>query len=233
MMPQFGIDGPVLDDTVWYNAKTGDSFKVRSNYFEDNNMVVQTYDGRRLNLNQLTDYVQWTGKDLPPKKSAAPAKPVTEELPPEIAAEIGEAPEESLIDPEDLAMIQGASFQAARKIADATTKGAGIKSSAPVTTTSAPTTNRAFIEKALSKAKFPNWSIVMKWPDFPQNEIALLHSAMDIPIDEIADYYLDNITKEFDSFMGNIKKQLSSYLINKIIPKDDANEKTKPSTKKK
>ena len=65
MMPQFGIDGPVLDDTIWYNAKTGDSFKVRSNYFEDNNMVVQTYDGRRFNLNQLTDYLQWTGKDLP------------------------------------------------------------------------------------------------------------------------------------------------------------------------
>ena len=217
-MPQFGIDGPVLDDTVWYNAKTGDSFKVRSNYFEDNNMIVQTYDGRRFNLNQLTEYVQWTGKDLPPKKPVTqPSVPTREELPPEIAAEIGDAPEEeSLIDPEDLAMINGA-------------KPAAPKESRPLNqpVSKPQTSNRAFIEKALSKAKFPNWSIVMKWPNFPQNEIALLFRSMDIPIDEIADYYLDNITQEFDSFMGNIKKQLHNYLIERLIPKDEPDEKTK------
>jgi len=221
MMPQFGIDGPVLDDTVWYNAKTGDSFKVRSNYFEDNNMIVQTYDGRRLNLNQLTEYVQWTGKDLPPKKPISqPSK--TEELPPEIAAEIGEAPEEGLIDPEDLAMINGAQPTVPKE-----SRQLHLPVSKP------QTSNRAFIEKALSKAKFPNWSIVMKWPNFPQDEISLLVRAMDIPIDEIADYYLDNITQEFDSFIDNIKKQLSHYLIEKLIPKDEPDAKTKSTTKKK
>ena len=216
MTPQFGIDGPVLDDTVWYNAKTGDSFKVRSNYFEDNNMIVQTYDGRRFNLNELTEYVQWTGKDAPPKKADAP-QTTKEDLPPEIAAEIGDAPE-SLIDPEDLAMISGS-------------KPAAPKESRRMNVPAPQTSNRAFIEKALSKAKFPNWNIMMKWPNFPHDEIALLHRAMDIPIDEIADYYLDNITKEFDSFMGNIKKQLSSYLTEKIIPKDN-DEPKKPSKKK-
>ncbi len=221
MMPQFGIDGPVLDDTVWYNAKTGDSFKVRSNYFEDNNMIVQTYDGRRLNLNQLTEYVQWTGKDLPPKKPISQSSK-TEELPPEIAAEIGDAPEEELIDPEDLAMISGA-----QPVAPKESRQLNLPVSKP------QTSNRAFIEKALSKAKFPNWSIVMKWPNFPQNEIALLHRSMDIPIDEIADYYLDNITQEFDSFINNIKKQLSNYLIEKIIPKEESDVKTKTTTKKK
>jgi hypothetical protein len=226
MMPQFGIDGPVLDDTIWYNAKTGDSFKVRSNYFEDNNMVVQTYDGRRFNLNQLTDYLQWVGKDLPPKNpTPQPSKAVKEELPPEIAAEIGEAPEEGLIDPEDLAMISGAKPAAPKE---------SRQLNLPVSKTQA--SNRAFIEKALCKAKFPNWSIVMKWPNFPQNEISLLFCSMDIPIDEIADYYLDNITQEFDSFMGNIKKQLRNYLIEKIIPKEEPEVKTKAvktTTKKK
>ena len=227
MTPQFGIDGPVLDDTVWYNAKTGDSFKVRSNYFEDNNMIVQAYDGRRFNLNQLTEYVQWTGKDAPPKKAAAPQPQTTkEDLPPEIAAEIGDAPGEGLIDPEDLALINQAKFLHDAKT---TTPKETRQMKAPVSVPQ--TSNRAFIEKALSKAKFPNWNIMMKWPNFPHDEIALLHRAMDIPIDEIADYYLDNITKEFDSFIGNIRKQLCNYLTEKIIPKE--NDEPKKSSKNK
>ena len=31
-MPDFGMGGPVLDNTVWWNPTTGDSFTVRSNY---------------------------------------------------------------------------------------------------------------------------------------------------------------------------------------------------------
>ena len=78
----------------------------------------------------------------------------------------------------------------------------------------------------------------MKWPNFPQDEIKLLHSVMGIPIDDIADYYLNNIINEFDSFVGNLKSQLSDYILDKITPQDEEAKSptkpkvTKPKTKK-
>ena len=48
----FNMEGPIMDGT-WYNPNTGDSFTVRDSFFEDNQFMVSTMDGRVLNYNQI------------------------------------------------------------------------------------------------------------------------------------------------------------------------------------
>ena len=55
-------DGPSMQG-VWLNPKTGDSFKVRDTFFEDNNLIVMTADGRKLGFDQINDYVQSQNTD--------------------------------------------------------------------------------------------------------------------------------------------------------------------------
>lgn len=217
-MPDFGMGGPVLDNTTWWNSTTGDSFTVRNNYMEDNDMIILTTDGRTFKMSQLANgYVQWHGEGRPPKQPIQPAKPTTvqeADLPPEVASEIATDSPEDLIDPEDLAMINGANaLQAPVPPAPQLPK---TKAAVAITQPAAPANDTAIIERALKKAKDPNWSLSMKWPGFPQDEIKLLHTVMGIPIEDIADYYMNKIVGEFDSFMDNIKDQLSDYILGKI-----------------
>ena len=223
-MPDFGMGGPVLDNTVWWNPTTGDSFTVRSNYMEDNDMIIQAQDGRAFKMSQLANgYLQWHGEGQPPKQPVQPAKPATVQevdLPPEVASEIATDPTEGLIDPEDLAMINGGNtFQAPAPQAPASQ----LPKTKEVTITqpAAPASDIAIIERALKKAKDPNGSLSMKWPGFPQDEIKLLHTVMGIPIEDIADYYMNKIVDEFDEFMDNIKGQLSDYILGKIAGEDE------------
>jgi hypothetical protein len=53
----FSIDGPVMTGT-WYNPKNGDSFTVRDTYFEDNQYMVITTDGRRMDYNMIQNYIK-------------------------------------------------------------------------------------------------------------------------------------------------------------------------------
>ena len=48
----FGMEGPNMEGT-WYNPQTGDSFTVRNSFFQDNQYLVQTTDGRVLTYEQL------------------------------------------------------------------------------------------------------------------------------------------------------------------------------------
>ena len=48
----FSGETPMMEGK-WYNPHTGDSFTVRNTFFEDNQLVVQTMDGRLLEYNQL------------------------------------------------------------------------------------------------------------------------------------------------------------------------------------
>ena len=102
----FGMDGFTLDGTRWYNAKTGDSFTVKSNYFENNQMILLATDGRSFDLNKIqNDYVQWTGKGAPPKPQES--KPVATQLPPEVLYEVDNDNQDNYLDPDDLKMING------------------------------------------------------------------------------------------------------------------------------
>lgn len=50
-------NGPTMEG-VWVNPHTGDSFKVRDTFFEDNNLIVITVDGRKLDYAAISNYIQ-------------------------------------------------------------------------------------------------------------------------------------------------------------------------------
>ena len=52
----FGMDGPQVTGW-WYNPATGDKFNAIDTYFEDNNLLIKTADGRLLNFNQIQNFV--------------------------------------------------------------------------------------------------------------------------------------------------------------------------------
>ena len=55
----FNGEGPVMSGT-WYNPKTGDSFTVEDSYFQDNQYLVKTTDGRMLDYNFIQNYKFYT-----------------------------------------------------------------------------------------------------------------------------------------------------------------------------
>lgn len=208
----FGMDGLTLDGTTWFNEKTGDSFTVRSNFFEDNNMILMTTDGRKISYAQLSGYVQVHGQ-VPKKPKDTPKPNKKETLPPEVAnileTEDNPGPD-SFIDPEDLAMINGANMSTNNPKA---LKQDGLQLPQHY---KPKTTNHDIIERALSKAEMPKWNIAMKWTNFPKREIEMLTEVMDVPMEEVTNYYLDKITSEFDEFMNGIGDQLKEYLTKKV-----------------
>jgi hypothetical protein len=70
--------------------------------------------------------------------------------------------------------------------------------------------NAAIIEKALKNTDKPNFSINVKWDNYPSKEIEMLKDIMDIPVAEIVDWYLDNI--QLDEFVMAFKAAIDDKI---------------------
>lgn len=197
----FGGEGPVMQGT-WYNPQTGDAFTVRDSFFEDNQYVVTTTDGRYLNYNQLQNYVQSDMKLEDLKKNRVQRdEPVPAEIMDMIANDdLSEVQSDDYfgIIPEDMDIISDKS------------KPMGNIYAAPESQTLRPTQsqpvqnlNTTIIEKALKNTSKPTFSINVKWPNYPAKEIEMLKDIMEIPINEIANWYLDSIS--LDEFVTAFK----------------------------
>ena len=68
---------------TWYNPYTGDAFTVRDAFFEDNQYIVMTTDGRKMDYNRLQNYIQSDMK-LEDLKKMKVEKKENEEIPDEI-----------------------------------------------------------------------------------------------------------------------------------------------------
>lgn len=205
----FGGEGPVMQGT-WYNPNTGDAFTVRDSFFEDNQYTVMTTDGRYLGFNQLQNYIQTDMKleDLKKIKSEK-QNTVKEELPAEVAdliTENGGDPYAGMMTPEDM-MIGNNKPNLGNLYRDDlpvqhTPVGDVITSPGSLPRTQHPfdlvksnqqSMNEAIIEKALKNATKPEFSVNVIWDNFPLKQIEMLKDIMEIPEDEIIDWYLDNI----------------------------------------
>lgn len=188
----FGGEGPIMQGT-WYNPHTGDAFTVRDSFFEDNQYTVTTTDGRYLKYNQLQNYIQSDMKleDLKKMKAEKTANNVKEEIPAEIASLIAEDdPYSAYMIPEDDIRPQLGNIYEA-PVRPTASVDPGIMH---VHTTAKPASmNEAIIEKALKNTSRPEFNVDVIWDHFPTKEIEMLKDIMDIPEQEIIDWYLDNI----------------------------------------
>jgi hypothetical protein len=70
--------------------------------------------------------------------------------------------------------------------------------------------NSAIIEKALKNTIKPNFSINVEWSNYPSKEIEMLKDIMEIPSDEIVEWYLDNI--QFNDFIMAFKTAIDDKI---------------------
>ena len=194
----FGGEGPVMQGT-WYDPNTGDAFTVRDSFFEDNQYTVTTTDGRYLSYNQLQNYIQTDMKleDLK-KMKLEKQNAVKEELPAEVAnliADNGGDPYAGMMTPEDMMIGNNKPNLGNLYRADLPVQQTSI-GNVYVDTYDAgkgQSMNEAIIEKALKNAEKPEFNVDVIWDNFPLKQIEMLKDIMEIPEDEIIDWYLDNI----------------------------------------
>ena len=220
----FGSEGPLVQGT-WINPTTGDSFTVRDSFFEDNQYVVTTTDGRYIRYDQLQHYIQADPKAIDGIKQAAANKVKDEPLPTEVSNLIAtdDNMAETMITPEDYELIYG-SPNYGRTGRDPITKSLGnlndgTRHIAPANahTTTAGTAlpedmNTAIIKKALNNTEQPKFNVVVDWDNYPTKQIEMLYDIMGISEEEILDWYLDNI--QMDDVITAIKNGIK----NRICP---------------
>lgn len=211
----FGSEGPIMDGT-WYNPQTGDSFTVKDSFFEDNQYVVMTTDGRLMKYDQMQNYIK---SDKPIQMNKPDKK---QEILPSEVADILENTTNYDILPEDLAMINGH-----------TPTSLGNLSSIPSTVNANPqqivsgspvNTNYEIISKALSKRTLPDFQIGIDWIGCPTKEMDMLIDLMDVSESEIVDWYLSQIDVVDTTEM--IKEVIRDYLMKQLHPESAADTKT-------
>lgn len=216
----FGSEGPIMDGT-WYNPQTGDSFTVRDSFFEDNQYVVMTTDGRLMKYDQMQNYIK---SDKPIQMNKPDKKQET--LPSEVADLLENTTNYDIL-PEDLAMIQGQAPTSLGNLRDSMTTNPypynpnptiQVASSEPINT------NYDIISKALTKRSLPDFQIGIDWVECPVKEMNMLIELMDVRESEIVDWYLSQIDVVDTTAM--IKEVIRDYLMKQLHPEVAADTKT-------
>ena len=172
----FGMEGPNMEGT-WYNPQTGDSFTVRNSFFEDNQYIVQTTDGRILGYNQIQNYIK---SDNPTEIQESSFKKQTTELPPEVADLVSDDYNDEV-----------AELLAAKPL------GNLAQPTSALNTSNVPPTQQSMdvmvIEKALNKCQLPDLQVGIEWDNFPITEAKFLVNVMDMTVEDIVTYYLNKV----------------------------------------
>lgn len=223
----FGSEGPLVQGT-WINPNTGDSFTVRDSFFEDNQYVVTTTDGRYIRYDQLQYYIQADPKSVEGIKQAAANKVKAEPLPTEVSNLIATDDDhvaETMITPEDYQLIYGTPnygktgrepiTKSLGNLNDNTRHIAPAHAHKPVMTegTALPDDmNRAIIKKALNNTEQPKFKVTVDWDKYPAKQIEMLYDIMGISEEDILEWYLDNIqmTDIVTAIKDGIKNRICS-----------------------
>ena len=195
----FGGEGPIMQGT-WFNPKTGDSFTVRDSFFEDNQYVVTTTDGRYFKYDQLQNYIQGESKHMDEIK--ANLKSDTEQLPSEVSSIIEGDEYSNLFIEDDISILNKPQ------------KSLGNLYTPVIDEVKTPINmNNAIIEKALKNTVLPKFNINVNWDNFPEKQIEMLKDVMEISEDEIIEWYLNNI--QMIDVVDNLKDSIKQKILNK------------------
>lgn len=215
-------EGPILSGH-WYNPSTGDSFTVRDTYFEDNNLYVITTDGRRLNYDIISKYVQ---SDKPIPKQPNLTQQQTNTLPPELANQILNPVSSVSSDfndsefgilEDDMALISGQN----NKEKAITRDQFNINS---VKQTLQEDEDTMLIRRILSRSQEPEITCSVEWSKFPNKQLDMLEM-MGVDLDKIADYYINKI--DLQVIKDKIKEDISKYIQDVLVIDIDVEDNTK------
>lgn len=203
----FGMDGPQVTGW-WVNPQTGDKFNAVDTFFEDNNLLIKTSDGRLLNYNQIKNYIQTDRPESFTTPQKSKSQHVNEEIPAEILAEIdnGEGGEDSLLISDD--NIYGTPTKLSSggelgNIYNEPVKASVIK-------------DFDIIDRALNSKTMPDFGFDVWWKDFPKREMEMLIEVLQIPESEIIDYYINKIV--LTEVKDHLAKCIKDYIDDQLHP---------------
>ena len=197
----FTNDGPMMTGT-WYNPTNGDSFTVADSFFQDNQYIVKTTDGRLLDYNFIQHYIK-SDKPIPKQ----PTEQKKEKLPEEVANLLANNDDDIL--EEDLQLISNNNLG---NLKDNQRNNPSQKTHTQPTTN--VSTELVIVQKALSKTSEPLMNIDITWNNFPSKEIGLLTEVMDINVDDVISYYLSQI--DMQGIYNNLATCLIEFIKNKL-----------------
>lgn len=204
-------EGPILSGH-WYNPSTGDSFTVRDTYFEDNNLFVITTDGRRLNYDIISKYVQ-SDKPLP-KQPSITQNTQQSNIPNDILSEIVPTVQnnnDDLLLPEDLALINNQQSEKPKNLGNIHQQQT-FAPQQPVVSE-----DEMLINRILKRTKGPQVEFTISWPCFPEKQIEML-DMMSIEPEDIAEYYIKELSTE--SIVESIKQLVHKVIMAKLAPQE-------------
>ena len=184
--------GPMMEGT-WYNPSNGDSFTVKDTYFEGDQLYIITMDGRRINGDMLTSYVQ---SDGPVSK-----KPAIDPNQGKIGGALFEG-----LDAEMQKEISGLietpiKSQAADPLNSPITVSAN-NSPAP---TAVEDEDSLLLRRMMDRVTLPKITCSIKWSKFPSKQIEML-DMLGVPQEKVIEYIFNKI--ESSSIAESVKQAL-------------------------
>ena len=205
----FNGETPMMSGT-WYNPKTKDQFTVRNTFFENNQLIVQTMDGRMLEYNQLQHYVQ---SDGPIPVDEPTQKPANNPLPPEVAGLIDGGNDDMML-ADDLDLIS----KPLGNLYDKQPTHSDNKELAKDPVDVNQHINNAIISKALEKHGTPKINAKLDKRSLPKETIKVLMDVMGISKEEIVQWYMDTI--DLSLLYNELKETVEKALDEKLKEKE-------------
>ena len=195
-------EGPILTGN-WYNPKTGDSFTVRDTYFEDNNFYVITTDGRRMDYNLMSQYVQ---SDKPIPKMEQPQAP--QQIPQEVLSQMTNDSNDDFMTDEDRALLIGVTGELKGSQVNVQ-QPASIQPKPVVTQGQGESEDDMLVRRILKRASKPVVTCGVKWSNFPEKQFEML-DMMAVDIEKIVEYYLQSI--DLEALREEVKYGIEKYI---------------------
>lgn len=217
----FSGDGPIMSGT-WINPSNGDTFTVKDSFFQDNQYMVQTTDGRLLDYNFIQHYVQADEQSL---KALQESKQKTESntiknIPPEVSSLLSTNDEATTQDnynqymlEEDLILTTPKKNQPQVSLGNLNQNTQNIPQS-DFSGSTEMNPNTLIISKALQNTEKPDVNIKFSWAKCPIEKINALNDLFGIPNEEIIDWYIENMDKDvlYKSIIDEYKTNLNNFL---------------------
>lgn len=203
MMMDNSMGGPLMMGT-WYNPKTGDSFTVRDTFFEDNNLIVMTTDGRRMDYNMVSQYVK-SDKPIPRQVQQIPN--TKHSIPQEVQNEL-ELPDD----------LKGIMEEDSALMANPNTFGMAYTPTQNTNTTHLQNTpaqsideDTLLINRMLKKATKPSVKCTIDWQGFPSRQLEMLEM-MAVEPEKIADFFAQSI--DLEALRKTVIEQIAQFIAN-------------------
>lgn len=218
----FAMEGPMMEGT-WYNTITGDSFTVRDTFFENNQLMVATTDGRMLDYNIIQNYIK-SDKPIDVQK-----KPKQTQIPQEVLSQMIGNDEDGFMTEEDKALIMGVTGEL---------KGSQVSIQQPTNIQPKPVVLQGqgeseddmLVRRILKRSIAPEVDCKVTWKNFPTKQMEML-DMMAVDIEAIVNYYIKDI--DLNTIKEIVKDGIKKHIEKSLSPQDEeVKEKPQKPTKK-